>query len=430
MKHHLWVAVLLLAPAAAFAQGNPGPFGGLFGRTPHRTGLDYRVFEVRGTGGGQWNDFLSEGTPDKPKPPFAGGVGIAAATMTYDRKADRLDLRAGSTVEYRDSITSGTTRGTTVDGGLVLNSRLTTRVSAQMAVSYRHSPFYQFYPSSAWLGDGVVVPGLPYDVQAIGYHNGETRIGGSFQYSKRSTLTASASRGEAWFPTSKDSNVTLSAYEGLWTRRLTRNFALRLGYTHRETRHRTLALGKLVEEQIDAGIDFHRALTISPRTTVAFTTHTSIVRQPDREPIYRLNGEFALARLFRRTWKLQLDGQRATEVLAGFVQPLLVDSLSLSMSGMLSDRVEFVTMLRGSHGRFGYEGEHGPFTMATSMTEVKIALTRHLGIFSQYGFYHHDAPTEAFSITALGQLSRQTFTAGISAWIPVYTRERTPIDSR
>jgi hypothetical protein len=276
----------------------------------------------------------------------------------------------------------------------------------------------------------VVVPGLPHDVTAISHHIADARVGGSFQYSKSSTLTASASRGGTWFPGNPNDNVTLSAYEGLWTRRLNRDFLLRLGYGHREMRHHSLPLGKLIEERIDAGVDFHRALIISPRTTVAFTTHTSILRERDREPRYRLNGEFMVGRRFQRTWKLQLDGKRATEILAGFVQPLLVDSLRLTMSGLLSDRLEFLTELKGSHGRFGYEGESGPFSMASSMTQLNVALTRHFGIYGQYGLYYHDAPTAVVSINALGELSRQTLTVGINAWIPVYTRERKPIDSR
>ena len=429
MKQYLLAAALLLVPGLAFAQVNPGPFGGLFGRAPSREGVDYRVFEIRASGGAQWNDFLTEQPPDQPEPPFAGGLGHATAAMAYFRGSDRLDLQAGSRAEYRDSFEEPT-RGTTFDGGMMLTGRLTTRVTTDIAVNYRRSPFYQFYPTYTWIGDGVVIPGVPYDVKTIGYHSGDVRVGGSYQYSKGSTLTASASRGEMWFSSSPINDVTLSTYEGLWTRRLNRSFLLRLGYRHRDTRHHTAAIPNLVEEEIDVGVDFHRALTISPRTTVAFTTHTSIARRPNEDPLYRLNGDFRLTKQFQRTWKLELDARRATEVLAGFGEPLFSDSLAVSMSGLLSHRIEFMTMLSGKRGRFGYEGERGPFTMAGATTSLNIALARRLGVYAQYGFYHHSAPTDAFSITAIGELSRQTFTAGITTWIPVYTRERTPSDSR
>jgi len=429
VKIFLCAAVLLVCPALAFGQGNPGPFGGLFGRTPQRTGTNYKVFEIRGSSGWQWNDFLSEQPSGNPEPPFSGGAGYAAAAASYDRHTDRLQLRAGSTVEFRNSLEDGT-RGTTFDGGLMMNGRLTTRVSTEMAVNYRRSPFYQFYPSSEWMGVGVIVPGVPYELRTMGYDSGDARIGASFQYSKSSTLSASAERSEMRFATSPQHDVSAMEYNGLWSRRLNRSVSVRLGYGHRESRHHTAGDQKLVEEQIDAGVDFTRALTIAPRTTLGFMTHTSIVRRADRETLYRLNGELQLMRQFQRTWKLQVDARRATEVLAGFVEPLFTDSLSLSVSGLLSHRIEFSSLVAGQRGRLAYNREGGPFNMAGASTQLTFALSRRLAVFTQYGFYHHDAPNNTLSVTALGELSRQTLTAGVTTWLPVYVRERTPSDSR
>ena len=429
MTYRLCVAFVLLLPAAALAQATTGPFGGLFGRTPHRTGLDVKVFEIRGSSGLEWNDFLST-RDDEPDPPFAGAVGIASAGMHFDRRSDRLDLRAGSTLEYRNSFAAVSTRGTTFDGGFVLNGRPTTRVSTELSANYRHSPFYNFFPRFSWLNEGVAVSGLPYDVSAISSHMGQARIGASYQYSKSSSLSGSAMRGETRFPTSPFNNVTFSDYEGSWNRRLNRDFSLRLGYGYRESDYHADALGDLIEEQINIGVDFNRALTVSPRTTIAFTTHTSMQRRTGGERRFRVNGEFLLTRRFQRTWRLQLDAQRSTEIIPGFVEPLLADSLSVAVSGQFSKRIEFLTALRGSHGRFGYEGESGPFTIAGSVTQLNMAVTRHFGIYSQYGLYYHDTAKHLFAPTTLGEMSRQTVSVGITTWIPVYTRERIPIDSR
>ena len=427
MKPHLCVAVLLLFPAAAFAQGNPGPFGGLFGRTPNRTGVDYRVFEIRGFGSSQWNDVVSE--PQRPDPVFSGPVGSAAVAATYDRRSDRLNVRADSQVDFRRSLTSLGTTGTTSDVGVMVSGRPTTRLSAEISAKYRHSPYFQFYPSFVWLGDGLSAPGLPYEVTTSGYHLGEARVGGAFQYSKSSTVSAHASRAETQFPLSPQDNVSMSGYEGLWSRRLNRNFVLRLGYGRQEVRHRTV-VGDFMEEQIEAGVDFHRALTMSPRTTVGFTTHTSILRQSHHDAVYRLNGDFLLTRRFHRTWTLQFNANRATDFLAGSVDPLFVDSVALSASGLLAVRAEFVAMVRGSRGRFGYERDLGRFSMAATMAQLNFAVTRHVGLYGQYAFYHHNAPPDAFTVPTLGQMSRQTFTVGITTWLPIYVRERTPLDPR
>ena len=427
MKHHLWAAVILLLPAASFAQGNPGPFGGLFGRTPQRTGVDYRVFEVRGSTGAQYNDALFEDAMEQREPPFTGVVGNTGAAAIFERRSDRLTLQLGSIVEHQHSLTSQRTRATTLDGGAIVSGRLTTRVSAEMTANYRQSPYFQFYPRFAWVDDGLTAPGLPYEATALRYHTGDARVGVSYQYAKSSTLSASTARSETWFPSSPNSRVTMSRYEGLWTRRLNRDFGIRLGYGRQDVQHDRAGVGNYVDQHIEAGVDFNRALTILPRTTLAFTTYSSILRQPDRTTRYRLNGEFLLTRRFQRTWKLEFNGKRATDFMAGFVDPLLADSLSLTMSGLVSKRVELAMMLEGRHGEFGFDGELGRFTMAGSIAKVNFAITRHVGIYSRYGFYHHEAPVHASSLATIGTLSRQSFTAGISAWLPVFVRERTPL---
>jgi hypothetical protein len=429
-RFSLAAILLLLIPAVTFAQGNPGPFGGLFGRTPSRVGVDTKVFEIRGSAGGQWNDTLHNDAPDRPEPPFTGASATSGASATFARRSDRLNFQMGSNVEYQHSLASDRTSGTSVDGGVALTGRLTTRVSAEMAVNYRQSPYYQFYPTFQWRGPGLWVPGLPYEVTTIGYRGGTAHVGGSYQYSRSGTLSATASRGETWFPTSPNSDSTMSRYEGLWTRRLNRDFALRLGYGRQEIQVHSSPVAEHVEEQIEAGVDFNKALTIVPRTTLAFTTHTSIIRRPDHDTGYRLNGEFLLSRRFRRTWRVEFSGRRGTDFLPGFVQPLFVDGLGLSMSGMLSNRIEFVTLVDGRRGVFGYDAELGRFEMAGSTTNVNIAITRHLGIYGRYGFYHQDTPSGVSSIAATGRLSRQSISAGISTWIPIFVRERTPIDSR
>jgi hypothetical protein len=429
VKILLGAAVLLLLPAAAYTQGNPGPFGGLFGRTPTRAGIDYRLFEIRGSGGWQWNDVLFEQATAGPGPVYSGIINHAAGGATYERKSDRFNLRAGSNVEYRHSPTSQRVRGTSIDGGLLVGGHLTTRVSADVSANYRQSPYFHFFPSFVWQSDGVVAPGLPYEVTSVGYHQGEVRGGGSFQYSKSSTLSASVLRTETRFPTSPTSNVTRSGYEGLWTRRLNRDFSVRLGYGRSQIRHRS-ALGEFIEERIEVGVDFHKALTLSPRTLVAFTTHTSVLRDSHREPYYRLNGDFMLTRRFRRTWKLQFNVSRATDFDAGYVEPLFTDSIALSTSGLLAKRVELVTVVRGSYGQIGYGRNPGRVAIAGAITQVNFAVTRRFGLYSQYAFYHHDAPVDALSIAAVGRLSRQTLTAGIATWVPLYVRERTPLDPR
>jgi len=430
VKQYLVAAIVALVPVMASAQGSTGPFGGLFGRTPHRTGLDFTVFEVRGSSGILWNDLLSEPDPGQPVPPFAGVVGNTLGGVNYDRRSDRLELQAGTSVDFRNSFADDL-RGTTVDGGMALKNRYTTRLSSEVALNYRRSPFYEYFPIAGWMSDGIVTPGIPYEVNTLGYQSAYGNAGVALQYSKSSTLSANVSRQEMWFADSPQNDTSESSYEALWTRRLTRDLGIRAGYGHREFRMSAATTPYWVEEEIDLGVDFQRGIALAPRTSLGIMTHTSVIRRRNQETLYRLNGELRLTKSFKRTWTAQLEARRATEVLAGFVDPLFSDSLSFSTSGLLSNRIQFVTMVTGKHGRFGYEGERGrPFTMVGASTNLNFALSRHVGLYTQYGIYHHDAPPDRFTVSTIADVSRQTFTVGLTAWLPVFTRERSPIGSR
>lgn len=431
MKLTLCLAAVLVFPASlASAQGNPGPFGGLFGRTPGRTGVNFNVFEIRGSGGGHWGTGLLGQPQDESGRQPAGVNGNVAAGATFERRTDRLNFSAVSNAQYEQTLQSNPIGGTTVGAGFLFSSRLTTRVTTEARANYSYSPYFQFYPSFVSAGTGLIVPGLPYAATATENHIGEARLDASFQYSKSSTLSAGASRTQTVFPTASDSDFRSTGYHGLWRRRLNRDFGLRLGYSRSRVEYQASDSPGYIFEELDAGVEFSRAFTVSPRTTMAFRTTTSIIRRTDIGRHFRLNGEFNLARRFRRTWQASLNASRATQFIAGYVEPVFTHTLGGSVSGLLADRVEWVTSVYGSRGDVGFDRSGGQYEIVGAITQLNFAVTRHIGIYNQLGFYRHDVPSQASSIPVPGRLSRQVFSAGITAWLPVYTRERTPSDSR
>lgn len=424
MKSHFFLVALLLFPASlASAQGDPGPFGGLFGRTPNRSGVNSTVFDVRGSGGVQWGDSVFEDTnlPGQT----AGAGGNAAAGASFARNTDRFNMQAGTNVDYSQTLTGPIVGGTSADGGLRLSGRLTTRWTADAGVNYRYSPYFQYHPSFVWLDSGLVVPGLPYVATAVDNHSVQSTASTSFQYGKSSTLSASASRNTTWFPGRPDSDITSTGFHGTWLRRLTRDLGLRLGYGRTRVHQQLSTSPTMIHEEIDCGIDFNKALSLSQRTTMAFSTAMSVLRPTGGEARYRLNGSVVLSRLFGRTWSASFNANRGTEFVPGLVEPVFSDSLGLSVGGLLARRVEWTTSLNGTRGEVGFDKAYGTFVAAGASTNVNFALTRHLGVYAQYGLYHHRVPPRASSIPTVARFSRQSASVGISMWIPVYARERT-----
>lgn len=408
----------------ASAQGDPGPFGGLFGRTPNRSGVNYKVFEIRGSGGAQWGDSVFEDSLDLGGLSSAGAGGNAAVGASFARRSDRFNLQAGSNVDYSQSLTSPIIGGTSADGGLRLAGDLSTRVSAGADLNYRYSPYFQYHPSFVWLNNGLVVPGLPFVATAINNHAAQAGVNSNFKYSKSSTLSVGASFDETWFPDRPDSNVASTSVHGTWLRRLNRDLGLRLGYGRTWVHQELATSARMIHEEIDAGVDFNKMLSLSQRTTMGFSTSMSVLRPTGGTPRYRLNGNVGLSRLFGRTWSASFNATRSTEFVAGLVEPLFADSLGLSVSGMLASRVEWGTSVTGSRGEVGFDAAYGTFTTAGASTHLNFAVMRYLGVYGQYGFYHHNVPAGASSLPTVARFSRQSVSVGVSTWIPVFTRER------
>ncbi|MDP2390079.1 MAG: hypothetical protein Q8N52_07110, partial [Acidobacteriota bacterium] len=70
------------------------------------------------------------------------------------------------------------------------------------------------------------------------------------------------------------------------------------------------------------------------------------------------------------------------------------------------------------------------FVTYTGNSRLSAGLTRHLGIFAQYHYYRYNLPPGSSSVVLLPQMSRQGVSVGLSAFVPIFTRERQPRDPR
>jgi hypothetical protein len=215
--------------------------------------------------------------------------------------------------------------------------------------------------------------------------------------------------------------------EGRWERQLNRSFGLHAGYAREEFTHSVAPAAGNVHEYIDIGVDFADRLAVARRTSLSFTTQTSVIKKPVTGRSYRLNGSASLMRLFGRTGSMSLGVSRNTEFVPGFIEPLFSSGAYASISGMPSRRTEWDTTLSAGRGRFGY-AESGDFASAQLASRFNVAVTPRLGVFLQYAAYYYDVPRGQATFPLLGQVSRQALSAGISTWLPLIHRLRAPRD--
>src|SRR4029450_5704978 len=93
------LAAALLTPAVATAQGNPGPYGKLFGRAPASIAdQEHTVVEVRASLGASYDDALlaPEGRPaDTPPQSGVSGDGSMFGSLDHRSSVFSVNLNGG-----------------------------------------------------------------------------------------------------------------------------------------------------------------------------------------------------------------------------------------------------------------------------------------------------------------------------------------------
>jgi hypothetical protein len=212
-----------------------------------------------------------------------------------------------------------------------------------------------------------------------------------------------------------------------YTQRLTRNMNARLGYGYTTAKYSQRVEFRPQEiHHIDAGIDYGRALSVSRRTRVSFSTGSAILSGNgetfDGAPTgfsFHLTGSADLTHEMGRTWKAQLAYRRGIDVHEGFAQPFLSNALNGGLSGLLSRRLAFGASADYVSGDVGLQnGAHYNSLSTTSVLEY--ALSSRFAVFARYVYYKYEFDRQVAVDPRLpGALDRQGVRVGLSTSIPV-----------
>jgi hypothetical protein len=258
----------------------------------------------------------------------------------------------------------------------------------------------------------------------------EANAGVVSQLTRRTNVTASAFTRETRFTSAPDHNFSSRGARGMWTRSLTRSLGLRAGYSREELRQTTGGVDeRFINEVLDLGVDFAKAFTMGRRTTLSFSTETSMLRENGGHRRFRLNGNVGLERRFLRTWVAQVNARRATEFLPGFRGPVFTERGRVSLAGYLASRLLFEMHGEGTRGELGV-GDQNEFVSYTGDSRLTLAVTRHLGVFAQYLYTHYQMPPDPQALVTVPQLSRQGVSVGVRTWVSLIDKKKVPRDPR
>ena len=215
-----------------------------------------------------------------------------------------------------------------------------------------------------------------------------------------------------------------------YVRRVRPGLGVRLGYYFRQAQFEGAAAGgNPTEHGLDIGLDFNRALSDSRRTMFGLKTGSAYVQSGLPTSAGSLGGQFrmlvdaGLSHQIGETWLLAGTFKRGTEVVDNLSAPVFSDAVTLSASGFLSSRVDFLTSISYSEGEPSLTATPQKYTTYAGNARLRVALGERWALSTEFLRYQYDfsrTPTLAQGFSP--RFGRSLARAGLSMWVPFRRR--------
>ena len=419
--------MLATAPLAAQTQRPERPYRGLFGGGA-AAGAGHSI-SVNGSIGGGYDDNIlldqqGPGSSGNVARPVAGTLGSASASLSYAANLGRFSFgaNAGSSTRYYPSQDRAFI--TAHSAGLGLQAPIGQRTSFTLSQSASYMPFTFVY----------VLPftdDLTFDQFAPPPLDLVTSRGEFLSHSTSATLSRQFSRrlsGNASYAYSgSDSSLygaPLSRHSGAGGLTFSLSQGLGLNFGYRRMEARSGAGGRSYsQDSVDAGINYQRALSFSRRTTLAFGTGSSAVSSGDRTQ-YRVTGAVNLNHEVGRTWLATAGYTRGVRFVETLLEPVFQDAVMAGFGGLVNQRVQVQTSVRGSVGQLGFSNRNN-FDTYVASAGAAVAITQHVNFGLNYSIYRYQFNGDALLPPGVpAEVNRQSVRATISVWAPLLNTGR------
>lgn len=410
----------------AFAQARP--YRALFGGAAsdptahHLFDVTFSVAEAHDT-----NVLAKDGAQTGPKSALGGFFTAMSADLRYVVRGRRAELaaNAGSNVRYFQDLGEFASMGHYVGVGLSTSVGRRTTFSINEAASYTPAYLYGLFASAFAPAVGEVVPSAPnYAVSDRRSYTSATDTRLTREIGRRSSIDFNGGYRITSVTTSFSGTADVKSYEvgSHWRRPVTRDLALRLGYTHRQAEYSNGR--RPVTEDIDIGVDYDRPLSRDRRTKLKFNVGTSLLDAPP--PLQtvgsvkqlRTVGNVLLTHQFGRTWSARLGYRRSAMFLEELTGPAFMNGVTFTSDGFLSRRTDLTTSMAYSAG--DTFGASGTFETYTGNARLRVAANHGLAVFAEYlyYFYRFDRGIQLIS-GAPPELRRNSVRIGLTFWAPL-----------
>jgi len=303
--------------------------------------------------------------------------------------------------------------------------------SVDGGVAYAPSYLYRLFATvvaNPSVGDTVA---SGYAVNDSSSYNYDARIGFTQNLSPRNRIRLSGEgRYTDFLHTTTQTNSfgsrDLTTYESgvTFSRGLTRDVNLNVGYTYRRAQYYTGAFP--TEHDATFGLEYEHPLSKTRRTHLHVAVATAMLDAPvqgdatgEFRTQYRAIADASLRHQFARTWQVSSAYNRGLGFIEGFATPVATDGLSINTTGLVSRRVDLAASASYSVGEPVIVDQSSGFTTYAANVRMRIALNNQWALYTEYLYYYYDFSRGFVPIGLPSQMSRNSVRAGLTLWVPV-----------
>src|SRR5688572_13513443 len=294
------------------------PFRGLFGGSAGSRDRG-QTLDLNWSLLGAYDDNVTADTNSPTDPRFLvkGMYGTVGTSLAYGARGERVSCTAtaGSGGRYYPDLSE--LSAIDANAGVGLAATLGRSVTVRASQGFSYQPYYQFAFLTGLVPSNPNIS--PSDTEAVtsstavdsnGLFQVEGKLGArssmTVEYGYRQTQFKDSGEGFRW-----------QLANGRFRHNVTRNAALRLGYGYSEAQNSLDTAGRTIVNQIiDAGVDYNKALSFSRRTTLRFGTGSTLTSESG-ERHFLFTGGAGLTREIGRTWSATASYDRGIQFIAG-----------------------------------------------------------------------------------------------------------------
>jgi hypothetical protein len=320
-----------------------------------------------------------------PRLAFDAGSSSVTTTLAYSRRSRNVDFGAsgGGNLQHYTSIPR--LLPVNAYGGASSGVRLGERTQLRLSGGGSYSPYYSFGDFLTPRAETIAAPRADMNVARLDTYTGTASVSFSSTLTRRMSINAGTNADLVSTGRSAYRMFTTGAHAGTGYQ-ATRYSNVRFGYGYRRSLNGIDTIAFEIHN-LDAGLGYRRPLSFSRRTIIAANSGTALVTYAGGHSFAVIGNASMTHQLSQRT-ALSLSYYRDISMFAGITRPFTADSISSSLSGVLTRNLGYSINGGYSLGRAMIDLDNG-FSLASGSASLRYRLTRFMPLFAEYSYYNY-----------------------------------------